>query len=112
MNAASRARSEIASNVKVSLKEYRNALCWMARDLQAAVERINALNPTIDSDTDEVDLNDQNLVNNILGTIAAGRQAVRSSLTNDVCDLAKEIQTNLATSKMLHAMAAREASVI
>jgi hypothetical protein len=93
----------VAREIRMRLEDYRRALEWMARDIQDALQRLDALGgeAAIDRETYGIRMDDERLLDTILGAVIAGRQAVRNSLANDVCDRAQSIEDHVRVAQLI-----------
>jgi len=93
----------IAREIRMRLEDYRRSLEWMARDIQDALKRLEVvdLQAATDPETCGIRMDDDQLLNTILGAVVAGRQAVRNSLANDVCDRAQNIEDHVRVAQLI-----------
>jgi hypothetical protein len=95
----------IAREIRMRLEDYRRALEWVARDAQDALKRLDVVNidAATDPETFGIRTNDEKLLSTILGAVIAGRQAVRSSLVNDICDRVQSIEDHVRMAQLINA---------
>lgn len=93
----------VAREIRTRLEDYRKALEWLTRDCQDALKRLDAidLDAATDPETYGIRLDDERLLATILGAVVAGRQAVRSSLVNDVVDRAQNIEDHVRMAQLI-----------
>lgn len=93
----------VAREVRMRLEDYRRALEWITRDCQDALKRLDVINleTATDPETYGIRMDDEKLLNTILGAVVAGRQAIRSSLANDVCDRAQNIEDHVRMAQLI-----------
>lgn len=102
-NAMGTVAGSVAREIRNRLEDYRKALEWLTRDCQEALGRLDAidLGAATDAETYGIRLDDERLLSTILGAIVAGRQAVRSSLVNDVVDRAQNIEDHVRIAQLI-----------
>jgi cytochrome P450 len=93
----------VAREIRMRLEDYRRALEWIGRDIQDAIKRLDVidLEAATDPETSGIRMDDEKLLATILGAVLAGRQAVRNSLANDVCDRAQNIEDHVRVAQLI-----------
>jgi cytochrome P450 len=102
----------VAREIRMRLEDYRRALEWITRDCQEALKRLDVIDmeAATDPETYGIRVDDEKLLNTILGAVVAGRQTIRSSLANDVCDRAQSIEDHVRMAQLIKSAFAVKAS--